>query len=66
AMDVEVRRLPDGGGTFLLALCAGRTLGDAAEKAAAGHPGFDLTANISGFLDAGVFSRIVLASNKTK
>lgn len=66
AMDVEVRRLPDGGGTFLLALCAGRTLGDAAEEAAASHPGFDLTANITGFLDAGVFSRIVLASEKTK
>jgi len=58
AMDVEVRRLPDGGGTFLLALCEGKTLGDAAELAASGHPEFDLSANIAGFLAAGVFSRI--------
>jgi hypothetical protein len=55
---VEVRRLPAGGGTFLLALCEGKTLGEAAELAASGHPAFDLSANIAGFLEAGVFSRV--------
>lgn len=59
AMDVEVRRLPEGGAMFLQALCDGRTLGEAAGEAAEAHPGFDIATNISGFLEAGVFSRIL-------
>ncbi len=59
AMDVQVRRLPSGGAVFLDALCSGETLGEAAEKAAADSAEFDLAGNISGFLQAGVFSRIV-------
>jgi hypothetical protein len=58
AMDVEVRRLPEGGGSFLVALCEGKSLGEAAEQAATDFPAFDLSANISGFLEAGVFSQI--------
>ncbi len=59
AMDVEVRNLPQGGGTFLHELANGATLGEAAERAAASHPQFDLAGNISGLLEAGVFSRIL-------
>lgn len=59
AMHVEVRKLPDGGGTFLHELTEGASLGEAAERAAAGHPQFDMAGNISGLLEAGVFSRIL-------
>lgn len=59
AMDVQVRRLPPGGRAFLDALCSGATLGEAAAQAAEDSPEFDLAGNISGFLQAGVFSRIV-------
>ena len=57
-MDVEVRRLPPGGRAFLEALCRGATLGEAAEAASKDCAEFDLAGNISGFLQAGVFSRI--------
>jgi hypothetical protein len=59
AMDVQVRRLPSGGRAFLEALCSGATLGEAAEEAAGDSAEFDLAGNISGFLQAGVFSRVV-------
>ena len=59
AMDVEVRNLPGGGGTFLLALIGGARLEQAADQALADDPEFDLANNISGFLQAGVFSRIL-------
>ncbi len=57
-MDVEVRRLPTGGATFLSALAAGKPFGEAAEHAMTEHPEFDLPGNIGGMLEAGVFARI--------
>lgn len=64
AMDVQVRRLPPGGAAFLEALSSGETLGEAAEKAVADNAGFDLAGNISGFLQAGVFTRIVTEAGR--
>ncbi|MBO0756433.1 MAG: putative DNA-binding domain-containing protein [Bradyrhizobiaceae bacterium] len=61
AMEVEVRRLPPGGATFLSSLMAGETLGVAAAAAFAESPSFDLSANIRGLLDAGAFTRIFCA-----
>lgn len=57
-MIVELRRLPPGGAAFLAALAAGETLGDAAEAGAADSPEFDLTINLAGALQSGVFTAI--------
>lgn len=54
-LDVMVRRLPPGGAVFLSHLIAGEPLGAAAEAAFAYAPDFDLSANIAGMLEAGVF-----------
>jgi hypothetical protein len=56
--EVIVRRLPDGGATFLMRLLAGDCLGGAVETAAEEAPGFDLPAIIEGILAAGVFTAI--------
>jgi len=48
--EVEVRQLPPGGATFLDALAAGTTLGEAATAAAA----FDLAVNLAGLIGAGL------------
>lgn len=53
ALEVHVRRLPKGGARFLAALAAGATLADAA-AAAATVPGFDLTQNLAGLIEAGL------------
>lgn len=53
---VEVRQLPPGAAAFFTALIAGATLGEAAGKTLAKHPGFDLSSAISAMLEAGVFS----------
>ena len=53
ALDVHVHRLPAGGARFLAALAAGATLADAAGAAAA-TPGFDLTQNLAGLIEAGL------------
>jgi hypothetical protein len=45
--DVEVRRLPPGGKTFLQSLAAGNPLGEAAAAALASNPSFDLAANLA-------------------
>ncbi|MGQ0444574.1 MAG: HvfC/BufC family peptide modification chaperone, partial [Beijerinckiaceae bacterium] len=45
--DVEVRRLPEGGKTFLQNLAAGNPLGGAAAAAFACNPRFDLAANLA-------------------
>jgi hypothetical protein len=58
ALDVIVRRLPPGGAIFLSALLAGQPLGIAAETALADHPAFDLAANLTGMLEAGVFTAV--------
>jgi len=57
-MGVEVRLLPPGGATFLTALMAGDTLGQAAAIAFDKTPTFDLAANIAGMVEAGVFTSI--------
>jgi Putative DNA-binding domain len=54
-LEVEVRHLPEGGATFLTALIGGDTLGHAAAAALEAAPKFNIGANISGMLDAGVF-----------
>jgi hypothetical protein len=45
--DVEVRRLPPGGKTFLQNLAAKSPLGEAAAATLAGNPSFDLAANLA-------------------
>ncbi|QJP15898.1 DUF2063 domain-containing protein [Starkeya sp. ORNL1] len=56
ALHVLVRRLPPGGAAFLRALAGGAALGAAAEVAFADDPQFDLTANLTGAFEAGVFA----------
>jgi hypothetical protein len=64
-LDVQVRRLPPGGAAFLLALAAGRPLGDAAEAALADDPDFDLTGNLAGLIGTGLVRNIALAEPKS-
>jgi hypothetical protein len=56
--DVTVRHLPPGGAVFLSSLFAGETLEIAAAAAIASTPLFDLSMNISGMIDAGVFTSL--------
>jgi hypothetical protein len=53
-LDVEVRALPPGGAAFLLALAAGRPLGEAAAAGLALHNGFDLTGNLAGLIGSNI------------
>ncbi len=59
-LEVEVRRLPPGGAAFLLALAAGRPLGEAAEAALADDPDFDLSCNLAGLIGSGLAQNITL------
>jgi len=63
-LEVEVRRLPPGGAAFLLALTAGRPLGEAAEAAVADDPDFDLTSNLAGLIGSGLAGNIALRQPK--
>lgn len=56
AMTVHVHRLDPGGGAFVEALAAGRSLGNAVETALAADGGFDLTANLAVVLQSGAFA----------
>lgn len=56
--EVFARRLPPGGAEFLAHLIAGEPLGAAAAAAIDDSPNFDLAANISGMIGAGVFTDI--------
>jgi hypothetical protein len=58
-LDVEVRVLPLAGATFLRALSAGQTLGEAAEAVFAAHPAFDLTNNLAALIGWGLAAEIV-------
>jgi hypothetical protein len=58
-LEVKVRALPPGGAAFLLALAAGRPLGEAAEAALADDPNFDLTCNLAGLIGSGLVRDIV-------
>jgi hypothetical protein len=53
-MVVEVRRLPEGGADFVLALQRGVSLHDAAMAAVAVAPEVDLEANLAGLMVSGV------------
>jgi hypothetical protein len=57
-LDVVVRSLPDGGAIFLTHLVSGDTLGEAAAATFEASPLFDLSANIAGMIEAGVFTTI--------
>jgi hypothetical protein len=59
-LDVEVRALPPGGAAFLLALAAGRPLGEAAAIALAEDSEFDLTRNLAGLIGWGLVRDVVL------
>lgn len=58
-LDVHVRALPPGGATFLLALAAGQTLGEAAAAALADDPDFELTSNLAGLIGSGLARDII-------
>ena len=58
-LEVETRILPSGGGAFLGALLAGRTLGEAAEAGTQADDGFDLSAHLAGLFEAGAFIEIL-------
>jgi len=55
-LEVTVRHLPSGGAAFLSCLIAGGTLGIAAAAGYAGSSQFDLSANITGMIEAGAFT----------
>jgi hypothetical protein len=59
ALEVEARRLPPGGATFLTRLITGESLGAAASASLSDSPSFDLAANIGGLLEAGAFATAV-------
>jgi hypothetical protein len=63
-LDVQVRTLPPGGAAFLLALAAGRPLGEATETALADHPDFDLTFNLAGLIGSGLARDIIVPESK--
>lgn len=52
-LDVEVRRLPEGGAVFVLALMGGASLQEAASSAMQDAPAFDLKANLAGLITSG-------------
>lgn len=56
--EVIVRQLPPGGATFLMKLLAGNALGEAAAFAIETSPDFDLSTNLAGMIDAGVFTAL--------
>jgi hypothetical protein len=61
-LEVEVHLLPPGGAEFLLALAAGRPLGEAAQHALAAGPQFSLTDNVAGLIGCGLVGRIITAA----
>ena len=63
-LEVGVRALPPGGAAFVLALAAGRPLGEAAEVALADDPDFDLTGNLAGLIGSGLVRAVVLPEPK--
>lgn len=58
-MMVHVHRLPPGGAGFLLALATGQSLGQAVDIAMRETDAFDLTVNLTGALQSGVFATIL-------
>jgi hypothetical protein len=60
--EVGVHLLPVGGAEFLLALAAGRSLGEAAQHAIDAQPEFSLTENVAGLIRCGLVARITPAA----
>ena len=58
-VDVEVRLLPPGGAAFLLALSAGRTIGEATEATFDDYPQFDLSRSLAELMSSGVAVKII-------
>lgn len=58
-LEVEVRLLPPGGAPFLLAVSAGRTIGEAADAAFADYPQFDLGRSLAELMSTGVAVEII-------
>ena len=56
--EVTVRRLPPGGAEFLTQLLTGQSFGDAAALALETSPQFDLSSNVAGMIEAGVFASL--------
>jgi len=56
--EVVVRRLPPGGAVFLGCLMSGQSLGEAAANALEDSPGFDISSNIAGLIEAGAFAQL--------
>jgi hypothetical protein len=52
-LDVEVRRLPEGGAAFVVALQDGATVAEASTRALDEAPSFDLAANLAGLMTSG-------------
>jgi hypothetical protein len=62
-LEVELRRLPEGGACFILALRERKTLGEAAAIALDEAAGFDLEANLSGLIASGAIIGICAAAD---
>jgi hypothetical protein len=58
-LDVEVRLLPPGGATFLLALCSGHTISEAAQAAFGDHSEFDLSRSLAELISSGAVVEII-------
>jgi hypothetical protein len=65
-LDVLMHRLPPGGASFLQALASSRSLGEAAESAAAHCGEFDVAANLLGALSAGVLTQMLPPSDRSQ
>jgi hypothetical protein len=61
-LEVELRRLPEGGACFILALRERKTLGEAAAIALDEAAGFDLEANLTGLIASGAIIGIGAAA----
>ena len=62
-LEVELRRLLQGGASFILALKAEKSLGEAATTALAEVPGFDLEANLAGLIASGAIVGVKQATD---
>jgi hypothetical protein len=58
-LDVVLRRLPQGGASFIENLISGRSLGEAAASAIEISSFFDIASNIAGIIEAGAFTSII-------
>lgn len=65
-LEVQVRSLPPGGAAFMQALADGFTLGDAAGRASADDPRFDLTESVAGLIGSGAAVAYALANAPTE